>query len=247
MADADGGPQVIEVNTVPGMTSHSLVPMAARRPAIDFEELCWRILETSIGHQRSALLTKVAAMARKQAKRRKQQTKKRIKMPTIRIGRMVAPLIAAGIIFATYQLSLTMLDRKISSIEISGPFQRVTALQIEEAISDQIDAGFVGSDLGTIREQIVALPWIDQARVARRWPSRLSIAVTEQIPAAVWGERGLLNTRGELFVAEVRHVPAELPKLSGPKRSSAEIVAATISERPGASDSGGTGFDACAA
>lgn len=165
-------------------------------------------------------------MVRKQAKRRKQQTKKRIKIPTIRIGRLVAPLIAAGIIFATYQLSLTLLDRKISSIEISGPFQRVTALQIEEAISDQIDAGFVGSDLGTIREQIVALPWIDQARVARRWPSRISIAVTEQIPAAVWGERGLLNTRGELFVAEVRHVPAELPKLSGPKRSSAEIVAA---------------------
>lgn len=165
-------------------------------------------------------------MARKQAKRRKQQTKKRFTLPTIRIGRMVAPLLAAGVIFATYQLSLTMLDRKISSIEISGPFQRVTALQIEEAIDDQIDAGFVGSDLSTIREQIVALPWIDQARVARRWPSRISIAVTEQIPAAVWGESGLLNTRGELFVAEVRHVPAELPKLSGPSRSSAEIVAA---------------------
>ena len=96
-----------------------------------------------------------------------------------------------------------MLDREISSIEISGPFQRVTALHIEAAISDEIDAGFVGADIDRMQEQIVALPWIDQARVARRWPSRIRITVTEQVPAAVWGDSGLLNTRGELFVTDL--------------------------------------------
>jgi D-alanine-D-alanine ligase len=49
MTGADGQPQVLEVNTIPGMTSHSLVPMAARQAGIDFAELCWRILETSVG------------------------------------------------------------------------------------------------------------------------------------------------------------------------------------------------------
>ena len=48
MTGADGKPQVLEVNTIPGMTSHSLVPMAARQAGIDFAELCWRILETSV-------------------------------------------------------------------------------------------------------------------------------------------------------------------------------------------------------
>ncbi|HNP36550.1 MAG TPA: D-alanine--D-alanine ligase [Woeseiaceae bacterium] len=48
MTGADGVPQILEVNTVPGMTSHSLVPMAAQQAGIDFPELCWRILETSI-------------------------------------------------------------------------------------------------------------------------------------------------------------------------------------------------------
>jgi len=48
MTGDDGQPQVLEVNTIPGMTSHSLVPMAARKAGIDFEELCWRILETSV-------------------------------------------------------------------------------------------------------------------------------------------------------------------------------------------------------
>jgi len=43
-----GKPLLLEVNTVPGMTDHSLVPMAARVAGLDFGELVWRILETSL-------------------------------------------------------------------------------------------------------------------------------------------------------------------------------------------------------
>lgn len=46
--DRQGQAQLIEVNTVPGMTDHSLVPMAAAKLGIDFDELVWRILETSM-------------------------------------------------------------------------------------------------------------------------------------------------------------------------------------------------------
>ena len=49
MRDRAGSFWLLEVNTAPGMTSHSLVPKAARAVGIDFEELCWRILETSFG------------------------------------------------------------------------------------------------------------------------------------------------------------------------------------------------------
>ena len=46
--DDQGRMQLIEVNTVPGMTDHSLVPMAAKAAGMEFEELVWRILETSV-------------------------------------------------------------------------------------------------------------------------------------------------------------------------------------------------------
>lgn len=49
--DASDQSQLIEVNTVPGMTDHSLVPMAAKAIGISFEELVWRILETSMAGQ----------------------------------------------------------------------------------------------------------------------------------------------------------------------------------------------------
>jgi D-alanine-D-alanine ligase len=48
MMDRTGRPLLLEINTVPGMTDHSLVPMAARSAGIDFEELVWRVLETSL-------------------------------------------------------------------------------------------------------------------------------------------------------------------------------------------------------
>ncbi len=48
MRHADGRFLLMEVNTAPGMTSHSLVPKEAAQVGIGFEELCWRILEQTV-------------------------------------------------------------------------------------------------------------------------------------------------------------------------------------------------------
>lgn len=48
MLDERDMPLMLEVNTVPGLTDHSLVPMAAKAAGIGFDELVWRILETSV-------------------------------------------------------------------------------------------------------------------------------------------------------------------------------------------------------
>ncbi|HTD29404.1 MAG TPA: D-alanine--D-alanine ligase [Xanthomonadaceae bacterium] len=55
MRDRAGDFWLLEVNTAPGMTSHSLVPKAARQVGIDFETLCWKILETSL-HESAAVI-----------------------------------------------------------------------------------------------------------------------------------------------------------------------------------------------
>ena len=52
MRDAQGNFQVLEVNTIPGMTSHSLVPMAARATGLEVPALVQRILELSLQEER---------------------------------------------------------------------------------------------------------------------------------------------------------------------------------------------------
>jgi len=48
LMDETGNPWFLEVNTTPGMTDHSLVPQAAAEIGVNFDELVWRILETSL-------------------------------------------------------------------------------------------------------------------------------------------------------------------------------------------------------
>ena len=50
MLSKAGAPMLLELNTVPGLTKHSLVPMAARHVGIDFDDLALRLLKTSRHH-----------------------------------------------------------------------------------------------------------------------------------------------------------------------------------------------------
>jgi cell division protein FtsQ len=116
------------------------------------------------------------------------------------------------------------LDRPVRVISIDGSFQRVSPGQIEKAVAGFANAGFMSADLAEIQRAVEALPWVDHARIARRWPNSLRVTVTEQTAAARWGESGLLNTRGELFVRSASHVPAELPRLSGPEGTESQVA-----------------------
>ena len=137
---------------------------------------------------------------------------------TLRRGALL--LLLAGALSAL----IWALDRPVRVISIDGSFQRVSPGQIEKAVAPYAKAGFMSADLAEIQRAVEALPWVDHARIARRWPNSLRVSVTEQTAAARWGESGLLNTRGELFVRAASHVPAELPRLSGPEGTETQVA-----------------------
>jgi cell division protein FtsQ len=115
-------------------------------------------------------------------------------------------------------------DRPVRVISMDGSFQRVSPGQIEKALAQFSQAGFMSADLDAIQRAVEALPWVEHARIQRRWPNSLHVTVVEQTAAARWGESGLLNTRGELFVRSATHVPTELPRLSGPDGTESQVA-----------------------
>lgn len=160
----------------------------------------------------------------------RRRTNRRKRAPrnwSVAIARFTRGLRAAAIavLVALVGWALVVLvDRPLSRVTIDGPFQRVTAVQLEAIVRSHLPAGVLTADIDAIRESLNEVPWVDRAAVKRRWPDELYVLITEQAPAARWGDDGLLNTRGELFLRDARHVPAELPRLDGPAGSEWQVA-----------------------
>jgi len=137
-------------------------------------------------------------------------------MPALPWKRLAGVLVTLAALGAGLWGAALALDRPIREVVVQGPFERVSVLKVEAAIGDLREQGFLGVRLATVRERIVDIDWVEDAVVRRRWPAAIEITVIEQLPAARWGDSGLLNTRGELFVDDARHMPPELPQLWGP-------------------------------
>lgn len=153
--------------------------------------------------------------ARKRNRRREDDGPSRLRALPWRRLAMLAAL--AGVVGGAASAVVWALDQQIETVVVQGSFQRVSALDVERAVKERVrGAGLVTVQLDTVQRAIEQLPWVDVVTVERAWPRGLRVRVTEQVAAARWGANGLLNSRGELFMSEVRHIPPELPKLSGP-------------------------------
>jgi cell division protein FtsQ len=148
------------------------------------------------------------------------------RLPRIHINKVfvLVPLTVLVGTVALISVARALLDRPVGALVVEGTFQRVTAIEVQEAAEDALSGGFLSLDLARLRASIAALDWVDSVHVTRGWPDTVRVRITEHQAAARWGETGLLNVRGELFTEHARHAYAELPQLSGPPGSEAEVA-----------------------
>ncbi|MDA9108875.1 cell division protein FtsQ/DivIB [Woeseiaceae bacterium] len=127
--------------------------------------------------------------------------------------------------FFGYQLLTNILNQPVTSISIEGSFQQVKSNQIEGVISEHLDKGFLNINIADIQKDILKIRWIDKVSIGKRWPGKLEINVFEHTPVARWGERGLLNDKGILFIEieNINHIP-DLVYLFGPEGTSMEVA-----------------------
>src|SRR5947209_1368018 len=151
-------------------------------------------------------------------KNSRKQTESQSQLPDIRwrtLGMSVGGTVAVCAVAAVVTWTL---DQPIRAVSVAGRFQRVAPVDVERVVKQQVrGSGLLSVNLDAVRRAIHTLPWVDAVSVQREWPRGLHVLVIEQVAAARWGETGLLNTRGELFSKDERHMPPELAELSGPQ------------------------------
>lgn len=169
----------------------------------------------------------MARRRRRQGVRRTERDAARLRLRRVSAwsagGGALALLIGA---FASGLVSLPLPEAEfpLRTLRVESAFERVSREEILAVVQPRAAAGFFGADMGTIRRELVDLPWVRAASVRRVWPDTLQVTLIEEQAVARWGEGGLVNGEGEVFHPP-REEGGELPLLTGPERSAAQVVA----------------------
>ncbi len=138
---------------------------------------------------------------------------------------LISSLIVAGVWDGWRELKAQGADLlPIKYVRIEGVFQYLTKDEIKQALLKQIMTGFLNADMQAIRQVLLGLPWIAQVQVKRVWPDAIEIKVYEQYPVARWGNIGLLNEHGDLFIPTNLAKFSKLPLVYGPRGQEKKLM-----------------------
>lgn len=139
---------------------------------------------------------------------------------------VVAMLLVASLLLAGWRLLDHVGSVPVSRVLFTGKLVHVDRANMVELVQPLlVGEGFLTVDIDRIRAALIALPWVADVSVQRRWPDELLIGVREHQPIARWGEDGLLSQSGKVFRPEPLELDgAELPALFGPDQLAGEVV-----------------------
>lgn len=158
-------------------------------------------------------------------KNRRKQSERKFRLPAVNWRALGVGAGALAVAAIGAALVMWAFNQPIETVAVEGRFQRVAPVDVERVVKAQVHgAGLLSVNLADVRRALHTLPWVDAVSVQRAWPRGLDVLVVEQSAAARWGERGLLNTRGELFDTDERHIPPELAQLSGPDGKESQVA-----------------------
>lgn len=108
-------------------------------------------------------------------------------------------------------------------VDVRGELSHVSEESIQLVANRGVRGNFFTVELDKVRTAFEKLPWVDEARVSRRWPDTLVVELVEHVPLARWNDSDLVSTQGKVFNAAA---DKDLPRLSGLEGTSREVVEA---------------------
>ena len=167
--------------------------------------------------------TSKSRLARK-TKNLRVNTKRRFKKNRMSLSRFFQFVKSAALLtIATAAISVTgyygvkmannFLERPIKAVIIDGDFEYMSRQSVKLLIDEHMKNSFIKEDLLSMRNKLMANPWIDSVSLRREWPDVLHVVIKEQRAIARWGDKGFLNYRGDLVLAKSDAVLNDLPLL----------------------------------
>ncbi len=112
---------------------------------------------------------------------------------------------------------------KISNIVIDAEFKRVNSEQIRLTVATSKERSFFKLNANQIRDNLMQIPWVSDVSVNKKWPNTLHIRLKEHKAVAVWNEKKLLNSNGDIFEVDSLEDLSSLPHFNS-KANNSKIV-----------------------
>ncbi len=141
------------------------------------------------------------------------------------LGATLLAVVAAGAWWVSQRPFFTLAHVRIDAAP-DHELQRVSPAQLRAAVARRVHGNFFAVDLETVRAVFESVPWVRRAGVRRVWPDGLEVSIEEHRALALWDDGRIVNTFGELFVANLAEAEddGELPQFSGPEGSALQVA-----------------------
>lgn len=117
-----------------------------------------------------------------------------------------------------------LVNKPVQTVLMANPLQRVDEQNVREVLANHLNVGFFALDVQAIKTALEADPWVEKVTISRIWPDTLSVAITEEIAIARWGDSALLNQFGETFEPYTMENDLALPLLNGPQGQQRRVM-----------------------
>ncbi|PZU13474.1 MAG: cell division protein FtsQ [Sphingobium sp.] len=107
---------------------------------------------------------------------------------------------------------------EVDKVEVRG-VERMDELSVYNIALGQVDRSMLSLDLPKVRDEMLKLGWVKDARISRRLPDTLVVDIVEREPVAVWQHNGqlhLIDVNGVVLQSVSASAMPDLPLVVGP-------------------------------
>jgi cell division protein FtsQ len=115
----------------------------------------------------------------------------------------------------------------LHGVRLDAAPQRIDTLALRQVLRSEMSGNFFTVDIESLRQSLEKLPWVRSVSIRREFPDRLTLSLEEHQPLARWNHSALVNTHGEVFVAQSGQ---ELPDFIGQQADDAREIAQRYDE-----------------
>lgn len=132
------------------------------------------------------------------------------------VGLLLLLLLATGVAWVYHSNYFP-----IKQVSIQGKLVYADNRELQSVAQKYLRGNILRADVNSAQEAFAQLPWVDSVTVRRRLPDTVEILLTERVPIARWKNSGLVDSKGNVFQA---NIAGSLPMFEGQSGTGKDMV-----------------------